>query len=81
MRFISPYISEGSGLKPLSHTPPKRKPNISPYISEGSGLKRVTLACNRCYACISPYISEGSGLKLRDLERLGAVQIHLPLHQ
>ena len=36
---ISPYISEGSGLKLARHFTPLKEKSISPYISEGSGLK------------------------------------------
>ena len=38
---ISPYISEGSGLKPSVIRGIRIVNVISPYISEGSGLKRV----------------------------------------
>ena len=36
---ISPYISEGSGLKHDDARTPDIFARISPYISEGSGLK------------------------------------------
>ena len=38
---ISPYISEGSGLKRGRHEMGRGGRAISPYISEGSGLKRI----------------------------------------
>ena len=62
--MISPYISEGSGLKP--HLRKGRRaiqPEISPYISEGSGLKPAPSTSAPLRPLISPYISEGSGLK------------------
>ena len=40
MLKISPYISEGSGLKLGGRFLAAQFPKISPYISEGSGLKR-----------------------------------------
>ena len=39
LNIISPYISEGSGLKHDSVMGRKILADISPYISEGSGLK------------------------------------------
>ena len=39
-RKISPYISEGSGLKQSLPHAGEEGLFISPYISEGSGLKR-----------------------------------------
>ena len=39
MSGISPYISEGSGLKPRPVGYYILSTDISPYISEGSGLK------------------------------------------
>ena len=78
---ISPYISEGSGLKQrlaLRRLPRRR---ISPYISEGSGLKQV-LASHRDFSLqISPYISEGSGLKPIHARTQSLIASHLPLHQ
>ena len=61
---ISPYISEGSGLKRGRFRGGDLHARISPYISEGSGLKLLDI--DDRYAerrVISPYISEGSGLK------------------
>ena len=37
--LISPYISEGSGLKQTDNASVDLASVISPYISEGSGLK------------------------------------------
>ena len=39
MMVISPYISEGSGLKQYNYACRLQNLDISPYISEGSGLK------------------------------------------
>ena len=62
---ISPYISEGSGLKRFwVGWEPDSAGTISPYISEGSGLKQREAVVGATVREISPYISEGSGLKL-----------------
>ena len=60
---ISPYISEGSGLKHCIPALGLLVTPISPYISEGSGLKPGHGRGLSLWARISPYISEGSGLK------------------
>ena len=60
---ISPYISEGSGLKRFNSGKVVLTKYISPYISEGSGLKQKLLIIRAAATDISPYISEGSGLK------------------
>ena len=39
VNWISPYISEGSGLKRMTAAAELLVAAISPYISEGSGLK------------------------------------------
>ena len=80
--FISPYISEGSGLKPSSRSARNRASVISPYISEGSGLKlSVAVKATADNYQISPYISEGSGLKRRNRHARAFIARHLPLHQ
>ena len=61
--WISPYISEGSGLKLLWGGAVGTPQAISPYISEGSGLKLSLTEGTLEITVISPYISEGSGLK------------------
>ena len=81
MLYISPYISEGSGLKPTLYGVASKSSLISPYISEGSGLKQMFPPRLLRDTDISPYISEGSGLKLfLPLVRPRLV-IDLPLHQ
>ena len=63
---ISPYIREGSGLKPRWMVIfVWRALRISPYIREGSGLKPRRAPTCSCNPQISPYIREGSGLKRR----------------
>ena len=78
---ISPYISEGSGLKQHESYKKTTRQRISPYISEGSGLKLPNGRKVGTLESISPYISEGSGLK--PTKRLFFVNqsCHLPLHQ
>ncbi len=62
--FISPYIREGSGLKPSTLPPTTVGSPISPYIREGSGLKQIVREEMGSHSLrISPYIREGSGLK------------------
>ena len=79
-RRISPYIREGSGLKPC--IPPRAPfvPLISPYIREGSGLKHLDFLSDHNCHIISPYIREGSGLKPTAQARSPFRIAHLPLH-
>ena len=66
-QMISPYISEGSGLKLFGSYAGVDQDEISPYISEGSGLKLPLVTSQTLVPVgISPYISEGSGLKRLD---------------
>ena len=57
MALISPYISEGSGLKPMIASNPPAVTAISPYISEGSGLKLLTAVQISLHAMGSPLTS------------------------
>ena len=45
---ISPYISEGSGLKHFEAPMGLSFHAISPYISEGSGLKQIQIRTRKC---------------------------------
>ena len=78
--IISPYIREGSGLKPRQGTTAGSDLAISPYIREGSGLKLVHPSIRFSVLHISPYIREGSGLKLSKFFVGLDADTDLPLH-